>query len=90
VAGELDQFQVICIGEAGINKAFHQSSRFSHAASQKNGHARLDMPQDLLGRDNQIFPSRIINSAHLLFSLLGFGSGREAPTNCFAKFKFIL
>jgi hypothetical protein len=85
VAGQLNQFQIVDIGQTGIDERFHQSPRFSHATAQKNGHPRFDMRQGLPGRNNPIFPLGIISSAHHLFFLLGFGSDREMPIKSFSS-----
>ncbi len=68
MAGQLDQFQVIRIRKTRIDETFHQRAGFRYSASKKDSHSRLDMGQDLLGRNNKVFPLFFRVSAHLLFN----------------------
>jgi hypothetical protein len=68
----LDQFQVIRIRKTRIDETFHQRAGFRHSASEKDSHSRLDMGQDLLGRNNKIFPLIFCVTAHFFIILLSF------------------
>lgn len=70
MAGQLDQLQVIGVRKTGVDETFHQGSGFGHPASKKDSHAWLDMGQDLLGRNNEVFPLNLYGAALFFFHFL--------------------
>ncbi len=55
-AEKLDQVKVLQVGKGGRHEMPDQGPRLGHAGSEKDAHARLDLGQNGLGRDDFFLP----------------------------------